>query len=638
MWLVSVLPIGPVAPQRELSYWSARRQDEGAVVKIPARGREGYGIVVSCAALADARQSVKKARFSLKKISGAGNRVLSRALLRAAYETAALHATSAGAVLSDLIPVLVLKSLPKLPAVSFESRVRESHFERLALCGPREERVRAFDTLARESLAREESLLLIAPTIAEATRIAGGLERHLKDRVHLLHSALSPKQFIMAWQRIHDARACIVVGTPLALCAPLATCGTVVLERESAAGYERDRPFIQLKTAAQELARAFGARFIAAGPVLSIESFAQKAQHELTELPATGRLEQAAVIDMRSKKDDAPPAGIRRPAERQAPQRKPPLQIFSPEAAARIGETLEVGGHAFVLAARKGYASQTACDDCGETFMCPRCGSALILHTRGRAKPEFECHFCGAREGAQARCRNCTSWRLTPLGLGLDRVAAEAERRFGSRAHVADDAALATPARAAKLLRQFNDAKGSVLVGTESAVARLDRIDLSVVASVDSLLQVPEYSATERVFAALAELRGITEGDMLVQTRLPDHAAVSALRAAQPKQLHEHESALRAAFGYPPAATVIRLTYGAKLEALAATRKGLSTALARFEPRIVPARSARIGHSREHVLLRLSSGKWVDPTLLQFLRSLPPSIEIRVNPRSLLGA
>src|SRR3989344_3589500 len=101
MWVVSVMPIGKVVQQRELSYWSAKELAEGSIAKIPARGKTMFGLVMKCAPLSDMKQHVRTAGFTLQKITGGSGRIVTREFLRAAFELGNWHACSAGAVLSD---------------------------------------------------------------------------------------------------------------------------------------------------------------------------------------------------------------------------------------------------------------------------------------------------------------------------------------------------------------------------------------------------------------------------------------------------------------------------------------------------------------------------------------------------------
>ena len=268
MWVVSILPLGKAAPQRELSYFSPADLEEGGVAKISARGKTAFGLVIRSSPLSEMKQHVRAAGFALQKISGGARRIVTREFLHAAFELGREHACSAGAVLADLIPAAILEAASKLPEAVFVPLSAEAPGERPAeefLAGPRDARIAAYAKLAAETLSAERSFLCIAPTVAEAARIARELDR-AAGGVVLLHGALSKKQMRETWSRAaKSARPLVIVGTALALSSPRRDIGCVVLERSAASAYARDeRPFLSIGACARALARALGARFVSA--------------------------------------------------------------------------------------------------------------------------------------------------------------------------------------------------------------------------------------------------------------------------------------------------------------------------------------------------------------------------------------
>jgi primosomal protein N' (replication factor Y) len=218
-------------------------------------------------------------------------------------------------------------------------------------------------------------------------------------------------------------------------------------------------------------------------------------------------------------------------------------------------------------------------------------------------------------------------------------VAREAERLFPkTKQFLADDTVTDRPATARKFAEEFRDARGAILSATESMLAYLDEaVPLSVVVSVDSMLYVPEYSAPERALAFLTELRGLTGSELVLQTRMPDNAVIAALADGGLATYYETELALRSRFRYPPTTTLIRMSVSGAPERQKNEADAIVSALEPFSPIRFPGRSLRRGIVREHILLRIPRTSWVDQKLLAFIRSLPPSVEVRVDPKSILS-
>jgi primosomal protein N' len=178
--------------------------------------------------------------------------------------------------------------------------------------------------------------------------------------------------------------------------------------------------------------------------------------------------------------------------------------------------------------------------------------------------------------------------------------------------------------------------KGGILLATERIIPYLpEEIPMVAIASVDSFLSIPEYTASERAFTLLVELRSRASELFLVQTRDPAHRVMRALREGTGNAFYKEELADRERFGYPPYATLIRFTSSGKKEMVEKEIESIAKALAHMAPIRMEGKATSRAHVRMHILLRLPQGSWIDQRLLRFIRTLPPTIEIRINPTSL---
>lgn len=616
MWVVHVMPISKTAPHKEFAYFSASAIPDGSIIRIPMRDKKGFGLVIRSAPLEEERQGLKRGSFSLKKVSAAGAGMpLSRAFLRAAFETANYCAASVGSVLDALVPAAILKEAGSVPPA--REATRQDHFEALSYVGQAKERVEEYRRLARETLARGGSMLLLAPTLFEAKKLAREVGRGIEERTFLIHGDLSQKQFATAWRRaLENTSPVLVVGTPLALALPL-PFRTIVLERDTSRGFERDeRPYVPVAYAAERLAKAQGCRIIFGATVPSMRVAHRKERQEVSDLSySPGRLWGVAptVLDRRRKSSDARHA----------------FDPLSKEAYALIDASIKEKVPVLIIAARRGLAPLTICDDCGSVHSCRTCGSALTLH--GKDGRRFLCHYCGSEEDASARCRTCDSWRLTTLGISTERVAEALEQaRPGLSLAVASRDTLKKK-DPEEVVRAFLAGEPSVMVSTEVLIPYLPEGSCRViVASVDSLFSIPEYRIGERVLLLLADLRAIARDTFLLQTREPQAPPIKAATEGAFLPFLREELALRATYGYPPARDIVRLT----LTGRAAERDAaaIAEALSDWKPTRLIARARRTGEKRLHLLIRIPEGAWVNDRLLRFLRSLPPSVLVRVNP------
>lgn len=621
MYLARISIIATSAPFQELSYFTSDDLPLGSVVRVLVRGAENYGLVVASESVSDVKQALRASPFPIKKLpSPAPALLLRRSFLRALFSAAQYEAAPWGALIAAYTPKAILKSRASLPSAPQEDDEREhaTSYEPLLFTQARVERVAEYRRLAREALARGTSTLLIAPTVAEAERFFIELSRGIPGYVEILHGGLSEKKQREAWARIaSEKKPMLIIGTLVALSVPRADLTLIIVDRAGSRSYMRDeRPYASGVRVAERVAQALGARFIMAGTVPSVEAAYRASTGEVGDYGISStRLAGPAptIIDLRTHKKEK---GVWSP--------------LAPETLSILMGSARPKRHIVVLAARRGLSPMTACDDCGTILSCPTCGRNLVLHAEGERL--FRCHHCAEEVSASARCAHCGGWRLTTLGIGIDRVAETVATAIPDTPCVVISQDKGTPTQRLKTLSKWQ-AEGGILIGTEMILPHLpDQVDAVFVASVDSLLSIPEYSAGERVFTLLCELRSRAQGPFVVQTRDPAGRVMRALESGMYGAFMKEELADRERFSYPPRCTLMRFTIETSPKETEALATELAKALERFAPIRIDGTAKRRSLARTHLLLRLPKDSWVDQRLLRLIRSLPRHISVQIDP------
>ena len=83
--------------------------------------------------------------------------------------------------------------------------------------------------------------LVLVPEIALALPLVDRLRAELDAEIALVHSGLGEGERADEWRRIRSGRAPIVVGTRLAVLAPLADLGLVIVDEEHDGAYKSER-------------------------------------------------------------------------------------------------------------------------------------------------------------------------------------------------------------------------------------------------------------------------------------------------------------------------------------------------------------------------------------------------------------
>jgi primosomal protein N' (replication factor Y) (superfamily II helicase) len=405
--------------------------------------------------------------------------------------------------------------------------------------------------LLERTLARGRPGLVLVPEIALALPLVDRLRADLDARVAVLHSALSDGERADEWRRIRRGEVDVVVGTRLAVLAPLADVGLIVVDEEHDPAYKSDRtPRLQARDTAIELGRLAGAPVVlgSATPSVETEGRAREGGIERFRLPIrlTGAPPTVEIVDLR--------------AELAAGN----LAMLSRSLATAMANLAD-GEQAILVINRRGTASVVLCRDCGHVATCPDCTRPLVYHQVGGT---LRCHHCGRAWPMPARCPSCGSARIRYLGGGTERVEREVRERFpGLRIGRLDRDVVERKGAAERVVDAFTDHRLDVLVGTSLVTKGLDipSVTLVGVVSADVALNLPDERAAERTYQLLAQAvgragRGEQPGTAIIQTYQPEHPAIVAVAEGRAAAFYDAELELRRRFGSPPFGRLVKLT------------------------------------------------------------------------------
>lgn len=623
MQIITVVPITRSAHSDVLTYFSSLAISVGDVVSVPLRKKNVEAVVVHTQDAAQEKAAIKTSKIGLRKVSRVlSHKPLGEIHMAAAQETARYFGASVGAVLGSIVPSVIWKQ------VSFRAPLlRPSSIPEVSIVlADDEERMIQYRSLVREAFRRNESVVLVTATIQDAETAARSLSKGIETYTEVLHSAKRPRILKGTVARIYaEKHPMLVITTPGFISILPAKLSTIILERENSSSYKQSqRPFIDYRYFIRTFASRAQLRLILGDTLLSSETLHDYENGRYEELVVPkwrmAAKASASMVDMREYK----------------PNLQGKLRVISDNLEHLIRESKSGSDHLFIFAGRKGLAPNTICGDCGALLVCDRCANPLVLHKTADNKRFYLCHRCGDRKEASTRCKTCTSWRLFAFGIGTEIIEeAITTPPRGLVVFRLDSESAKNRKHAARIVEQFYQSPGSVLVGTELALPYLDKpIGVVAVASIDELFSVPDFRINERVMHLLLKLRQLAERKFLIQTRAPEHEIIQDALEGNVSGFYRHELEIRKALLYPPFSVLVKITYLGNPQKIRDEMKKLASKLP-FELYTFPVfiRKGR-GKSGLSGLLKIPKEKWPDETVLNALRVLPPSVEIQVEPES----
>jgi primosomal protein N' (replication factor Y) len=395
------------------------------------------------------------------------------------------------------------------------------------------------------SLAKGKGAIVLVPEISLTPQTVERFNSRFGGEVAVLHSGMTQKERFGEWKRIKAGAARIVVGARSCIFAPVKDLGLIVVDEEHDKSFKQDNnPRYNARDVAVVRAKLLGAVVILGSATPSLESFhnVTRGKYELLELTKrvdNKKMPRVGIVDMKLESDRAK-KGV----------------IFSHRLLRGIEERLKKKEQVILFLNRRGHSSVVICDSCGYVVKCDHCSVSMTYHDYGK---RLLCHLCGHQKEMTDVCASCGA-KIRYGGCGTQKVQ-ELIAKFFPQARVARMDADSTAFRGAHadILGKFRDGHYDILVGTQMIAKGLDfpNVTLVGVINADIALNFPDFRCGEFTFQLLTQVagrsgRGDVEGEVIVQTFLPNHYAIQAARLHDFRTFYEKEFQFRQELGYPP--------------------------------------------------------------------------------------
>lgn len=402
-------------------------------------------------------------------------------------------------------------------------------------------------------MRRKGQALYLVPEIALTTQLTRRLQRVFGDKVIIYHSKFSDNERVDIWKKLlENNEPCVVIGARSSLFLPFSNLSLVIVDEEHESSYKQQAPAPRYngRDLAIVLASMHGAKTLLGSATPSIETYYKASSGKyglvtLSERYEGVQLPEIKVIDMALSR-----------------RKKTAIGTFDSTTTTLAHEALNRGEQVIFFLNRRGYAPMARCKQCGWVPKCKHCDVSLTYHRRWN---QLVCHYCGSTYPQPTICPACKEPGVDTLGYGTERVEDEVETMFPDYKIARMD--LDTTRNKdgyANIIDDFSKRKSQILVGTQMVTKGLDFDGVSLVGIVnaDSIINFPDFRATERAFNMLEQVAGRagrrnTQGTVAVQTTQPQHPVITHLVNHDYMGHYNMEIQERQQYHYPPFTRII---------------------------------------------------------------------------------
>ncbi|WP_420596298.1 replication restart helicase PriA [Deinococcus sp.] len=488
----------------------------------------------------------------------------------------------------------------------------------------------------RRRLELGRGVLVLAPdaaTLRRAWEGLSGVAAEAGTRAVQFSAALSEVQREHTWHLIQSGEARLVIGSGLALAAPLEDPALVVVLEEASDGYKwPSGSGVFVPDLAARLATALQTPLAYVGAVPAVESV------PLPGVVLSAPRNRLHIVDYANPAQQPEMGPLSAVQLRQGGAGYP----ISHDLTKVLRQVAERGRQAVLLAPRRGYSALIRCPNCEHTPQCRNCDIPLRLHQQTR---QLLCHQCGYGQGIPERCDVCGEMMWSAKGPGTEWIAAEVRGllpefpvyRFDKDQQ--DD------------LSAMMDGAGGVVVGTQALLSQDAPPNLALIGITlaDTWLNISDFRASERYHRLLRQLASWHPARaplLLVQTFQAEHPALrSVIDGHDALAFPQAEYELRRALKYPPHATLAQVLITAREQSRASAgadevAQALFAAGATPQEVLGPAASpvTRLkGLYPYHLMLRTRDEARLGKLLEALNRSFKARVRVDVTPRGGLG-
>jgi len=534
----------------------------GMRVEVPFRNQKKVGIILGV----DTKTLCPANKIKVASQIIDERAILDQQFLKLAYWLSEYYHAGIGEVLSVMLPTKIrtghqLQPIDLMPSSTLQINkpTLQLNLEQLAAINQISEQLGTYNTwvldgvtgsgktevyleLIEKTLQNNCQALILVPEIGLTPQTIARFSDRFNVEIAVLHSGLTDKQRMHAWLQAKNGVAKIIIGTRSAVFTPMEKLGLIILDEAHDLSFkQQDTLRYHARDVAVKRAQLENIPVILGSATHSLETL-YNVEHKkfnilyLHQRAGTASVPSFHLLDIRNHYLK---------------------EGISPQIIDAIETTIAKKEQVLIFLNRRGYAPSLICHHCGWVAECTRCDAKLTYHLDPL---HLHCHHCDSTKPLFKHCPQCQSTNLLALGLGTVKVEMVLSELFPNNKIIRIDRDSTRRKKAmANYIEAINNGEADILIGTQMLAKghHFPNVTLVVILDGDSGFFSSDFRATENFAQLLMQVAGRAgraekPGQVLIQTRNPDHPQLQSLIQNGYAQFARDLLHERQASGLPP--------------------------------------------------------------------------------------
>lgn len=481
-----------------LTYESKNEFLDGDIVNINLRNKSSLGVII---------QEVKKPSFKTLPISSKSNLKFTQLQINLAKFISYYYSSFLGVSYDLFEPYsefkntnLYIEKTPNLNEIQKKAfEFIDKHDVSLLFGDTGSGKSEVYISHIAKALNSGKTALFLMPEISLTPQMQKRLKQYFGDSVGVWHSKINKNKKAQILSKLQNGEIRLIAGARSALFLPFNNLGLVIVDEEHDDSYKSSsNPHYNARDLAIYISK-FGVKVILGSATPCITTIQKQPYFRMKGTFFKSKKEYI-FDDNETSISEVIIENIAKCLER-----KKQIVVFLPTRA----------NFKFIT-----------CKSCFSTIKCPYCSVSMSYHKRENM---LKCHYCGYATKVPKICDKCGGDMLEAKKIGTSEVLIKLSEIF-SNVNIAkfDRDEITTQKKLENILKDFNDKKIDILVGTQMLSKGHDyhNVELAVILGLDEYLEYSDFRAREKTLALAMQVAGragrLEYGKVIFQTKKID--------------------------------------------------------------------------------------------------------------------